>query len=153
VIPDWIDNYLDNEGWENGNRAFGFIRNEGALVCANMITLLKEVIKSCSEKEKTLTSDNLKKLQIRIINEYCFNNIKTMESKKNSKYEYVIFMPERAIKENPALVKHKVAHELAHFLFSLQGKQFNSMGEEQKECNRKADEWGFPDLEKSKNST
>ena len=149
-MADWVDNYIDNEGYNSDNHAFEFTSGIAEGRVPNTLSRsLVEVIRQCSYKETELNEQSFKKLKITVVDECCFNTIKKLESKKDSKYEYLIFLPDALLKEpNIALVKHKIAHEIAHFLFVLQGKTFNNNFEEQKECNKKAEKWGFPEESK-----
>lgn len=147
IAPDWVDTYIRNEGFDSKNHAFGFTSNKIEYTIAeDLINLLGEVIRKCSSKEKELNSNNFKRLKITVVNEYCFNTVKRLETKIDSKYEYIILFPQDCITEkNTQLVKHKIAHEIAHFLFALKGTKFNSEAGEQMECNKKATDWGFPE--------
>ncbi len=145
-MVDWVDSYIDNEGFESQNRAFSFVNGKRTKAedRKKLRDILKEVVRECSNKENELNLQNFKKLKIIVINEFCFDNFSRLRSKNASEYEYVIFIPCDFVPQDDAVIKRKLAHELAHFLFVLKQKQFNGSGEEEKACNMKADEWGFP---------
>lgn len=139
-IDIWVERYLHN--------SVTFIyRNEKNRDFRNsMIGLLKEVIGACIKKEsgkKTVKLKDVKKLKIIIVNQHCYKLIRELE---NPKYEHIILIPQATIpKKKEKLIKHKLAHEIAHFLFALQKKHLDNS--EEIECNKKATEWGFPEPE------
>lgn len=136
----WIDSYVS----EN----FSVVGKVDYVIGEKLSNFLKEIIGRCSTNEKELNPQNFKKLEIIVINEYCFKKI---ELKKNLECEYMILLPQRSTTdEDVAWIKHEIAHEIAHFLFSLQGRKFNNDNYEQIECNRKAKEWSFPKPEEKK---
>lgn len=134
MIPDWVDHYIDGTNQEYKNKSFVLIKKKSGEF-DNLPNLLKEVIRKCSIIDNTFNKYSFKELKIVVVNEYGFKALD-----QNSKYKYVIYIPQFATKEKEELVKHKIAHEFAHFLFFLQGKNFVA---EEIECNKKAAEWGF----------
>jgi hypothetical protein len=146
---DWVDEYIDNYYMDNdthvANRAFD--TTDGVGIGDGIIRkCLKEVIRTAAKKEKKLNCQNLEKLKIVVVNNFCFGEIDKWKSKTKSEpaYEYFIFIPNN-YESQGAVLKCKLAHEIAHFLFELQGKEFTLIGEEEKECNAKAEDWGFSD--------
>jgi len=97
-MADWVDYYIDNEGYENNNRAFGFTGREIESVMFGKIDkLLKEIIRQCANKEEDFNAQNFRRLKITVAGQYCFSTIRKLESKKDSKYEYLILLPQNSI--------------------------------------------------------
>lgn len=149
----WIELYLDYNEYVTNNkgrnvqcRNFSFIkiRNKNADY-PRLRSLLKEVIEESSDKDKELNEYSLKKLKIIVVDENGFKAISELELRGDSKYDYVIFISKDFATDTDDKVKHKIAHEIAHFLFALQEKDLGDS--EEAECNKKATEWGFPEPE------
>ncbi len=131
--PDWIDHYIDG----TNSKAVEIIKKKSGEF-DNLHKLLKEIISGCSNVDQELNKDSFSKLKIIVVNEYGFKHMKD-----NLGVEYVIYIPQSAASENEKLFKHKIAHEIAHFLFSITGTHFNNFSKEEKACNEKAAKWGF----------
>lgn len=144
----WIGDYLIEEGrgLRIRNPSFGFIRPDKVKEedQKKLVHLVAVAIERCSEadKECILNLENFKKLKWIVINEYGFDIIERLRLKENSTYEYIIFIPEGWLEEvikDKERVKTKIAHEIAHFYFALQGIEAT-----EEECNDQAEKWGFP---------
>lgn len=132
MIPDWVDHYIDGTNQDYKNKAFSLIKKKSGEF-DNLPSLLKEVIRKCSSVDNEFNEDSFKKIKIVVVNEYGFKIINP-----DSKYKYIIYIPQFATNEKEELVKHKIAHEFAHFLFALQKKIGAS---EEIECSKKVTEW------------
>ena len=137
MIPDWVDHYVYGTSQDKKDKAFGLIKKKLGEF-DNLAMILKEVIRKCSSIDNELNEDSFEKLKIAVVNDYGFKVINPA-----SKFRYVIYIPQFAAKETEELMKHKIAHEIAHFFFTLKnGDLDNSEGIE---CNKKTVEWGFPE--------
>lgn len=141
MLPDWIDHYIDG----TNSKAVEIIKKKSGEF-DDLHQLLKKIIRECSNVNQELNEGSFSKLKIIVVNEYGFKYMKD-----NSGVQYVIYIPQSAALENEKLFKHKIAHEIAHFLFSITGTHFNNFSEEEKACNEKAAKWGFTNPAKNNN--
>ena len=147
-MSDWVDVYIDNSGLENANTEPPFVKTDDKPYSGKELTLaekIKTVIRECARKEESyFTEENFKKLRFILVNEFCFNDIKGLSNRRGTeKYEYFIFMDKDAYDLDDSNFNNKIVHELAHFLFKLQGRFFNNKEEEQKEACTLVEKWGF----------